>query len=156
MRNTTLRPKTVTALAVFGLALAGLAACSPSAAGPTTVPVDLAEYAIQPAVAEVAAGSVTFTARNIGPNDPHELVVVRTDLAGDALPTGADGRFDEAAPGVEVVGKIGELAVGAEGSATFDLPAGRYVLVCNVVEVEGDEEVEAHYAEGMHTAFTVR
>lgn len=155
MRNTTCRP-TVTALTGVGLTLAGLTACSPSNAGPTTIPVDLAEYTIQPAVAEVAAGPVTFDARNIGPNDPHELVVVRTDLAGDALPTGADGRFDEAAAGVEIVGKIGELSVGAEGSATFDLPAGDYVLVCNVVEVEGDEEVESHYAEGMFTALTVR
>lgn len=144
------------ALAGIGLTLAGLAACSPAAAGPTMVPIALAEYSIQPGVAEIAAGPVTFSARNIGPNDPHELVVVRTDLAGDALPTGADGRFDEAAAGVEIVGKIDELSVGAEGSATFDLPSGSYVLVCNLVEVEDDEEVEAHYAEGMHTAFTVR
>ncbi|RIL12129.1 hypothetical protein DCC79_02435 [bacterium] len=143
-------------LALAGLAVASLAACARGATGPAVIPVDLAEYTIHPAAAEVAAGQVTFTARNVGPSDPHELVVVRTDLAGDALPTGADGRFDEAGPGVTVIGEIEELAVGAEGSAMFDLPAGNYVLVCNVVEVEGDEEVEAHYAEGMHTAFTVR
>ena len=37
---------------------------------------------------------------------------------------------------------------------TANLEAGSYVLLCNIVEEE-DGETESHYAEGMHTSFTV-
>lgn len=137
------------------LAGALLAACNPGPADPTSVFVSLSEYEIKPQVAEVDAGDATFIARNVGPDDPHELVIVRTDLEADRLPTVADGSFDEAGSGVEVIGEIEELAVEGQNSATFSLPAGRYVLLCNVVEEEEDGELEAHFAEGMHTSFTV-
>lgn len=42
--------------------------------------------------------------------------------------------------------------MGETQSATFDLVAGTYVLLCNIYE---EEEQEAHYAEGMRVAFTV-
>jgi len=35
---------------------------------------------------------------------------------------------------------------------TVDLEAGSYVLICNIFD---DAENEAHYQEGMRTAFTV-
>jgi hypothetical protein len=38
---------------------------------------------------------------------------------------------------------------------TLDLEAGTYLLLCNVVEEEETGEVESHFAEGMHTTFTV-
>ena len=40
-------------------------------------------------------------------------------------------------------------------TTTLDLEAGDYVLLCNIVEEEEDGEVESHFAEGMHTTFTV-
>lgn len=130
-----------------------LAACAgqPTA---TTVEVMLVEFAVIPDVTEVPAGEVTFQATNDGPNDPHELVVIKTDLAPAALPTDQDGAVDEAGSGIEVLGEIEEFAVGGTESMTLTLEPGSYVLICNLVEME-DGEVEAHYAMGMRTAFTV-
>jgi hypothetical protein len=81
-------------------------------------------------------------------------VVIHTDLAPDALPTADDGSVDEAGEGIEVIGEIEEFAPGESQTGTFDLAAGSYVLICNVVEEE-EGEVEAHYHLGMHAAFTV-
>ncbi len=101
---------------------------------------------------EVAAGDVTFTAVNAGDED-HELVVVKTDTAPDALPV-VDGKVDEATAG-EVIGEIEEFASGGEEAATFTLTPGNYVLFCNITETEASGEIESHYEEGMHTAFVV-
>lgn len=101
------------------------------------------------------AGSVTFNAQNAGPDDPHELVIVRTDLPASELPTREDGAFDEDAEGVEVLAEIEEFAVGGTESLTLDLAAGHYALLCNLVEVEDDGAVESHYKMGMWTDFEV-
>ena len=100
------------------------------------------------------AGSVTFNATNIGPMDPHELVVVKTDIPAGELPTREDGSFDEDAEGVEVIGEIEEFDVGLTESMTLDLEPGNYVLLCNLVEEE-DGAIEAHYQMGMWVAFEV-
>lgn len=124
---------------------------TPEAAG---VDVRLLEYQIVPDPTSASAGPVTFNARNVGGED-HELVVIRTDLDEGALPTRDDGAVDENGAGVEAIGEIEEFAAGGEESATFDLEAGSYVLICNIVETEDDGTVVSHYAEGMHTAFIV-
>jgi hypothetical protein len=118
------------------------------------IDVRLLEFTVAADPTSASAGEVTFNAANIG-QDPHELVVIRTDLAPEALPTSEDGSVDEAGEGIEVIGEIEEFAAGGEESATFTLEAGSYVLICNVVEEEDDGTVESHYAEGMHTAFIV-
>lgn len=118
------------------------------------VNVTLQEFAVIPDVLSVPAGSITFNAQNIGPMDPHELVVVKTDLPASGLPTREDGAFDEEADGVEIIGEIEEFAVGTTESATWDLAAGHYVLLCNLVEME-DDGLEAHYALGMWIDFEV-
>jgi len=118
----------------------------------TTVAVTLQEFAIAATPASVAAGSVTFDAENIGPEDQHELVVVRTDLAPDALPTNADGSVNEEGEGVEALDEIPEFDVGGTQSLTLELEAGSYVLICNIYTAE---EQEAHYQEGMRLGFTV-
>jgi hypothetical protein len=41
-------------------------------------------------------------------------------------------------------------------SGTFDLTAGRYVLVCNLVQDEPDGTRESHYLMGMAIEFTVK
>ncbi len=120
--------------------------------GPSTVEVTLQEFAVLPATTTVSAGSVTFEATNDGPDDDHELVVIRTDLEPQSLPTAADGSADEAGDGIEVIGEIEEFAPGGTESATFELTAGSYVLICNIYD---DSEQEAHYLEGMRAAFTV-
>lgn len=141
------------ALAIVALAIVACGSSSPTAtpAGPTAVDVTLQEWAVVPASTAIKAGKVTFNAKNVGPVDAHELVVIKTDLGALALPTGADGKVDEEGAGMEVIGEIAEFAVGATASGTFDLAAGKYVLICNVLDAEGD----AHYGKGMAIAITV-
>lgn len=131
----------------------GSVACS-SDDGGGTVEVTLQEFAIAANPTSIGAGEVTFEATNDGPADPHELVVFRTDLAPDALPTGDDGGVDEEGEGVELIDEIEEFPVGETQSMTLDLDAGSYVFICNIVEEE-DGVPESHYQEGMRLAFTV-
>jgi uncharacterized cupredoxin-like copper-binding protein len=139
-------------LALGGL-LAGCGGDDTSAAdGATTVDVTLQEFAVLPSTTSVAAGSVTFNATNEGPNDQHEMVVVRTDLDPGSLPTDESGKVDEEGEGIEAIDEIAEFDVGGTESLTVDLDAGNYVLICNIYD---ETEQEAHYQLGMRTAFTV-
>ena len=142
----------VTVLGALGALALVSTACG--GGGGVTVKASLSEWAITIDRDSVAAGEVTFEVENQGPADPHEFVVLKTDLAADALPTKPEGGVDEAGAGVEEIGEIEEFPVGESRSASFDLEAGSYVFICNLVE-EDDGEVEDHYAEGMTVAFTV-
>jgi uncharacterized cupredoxin-like copper-binding protein len=137
--------------APFLAAAVALPACG---GGGGTVEVGLSEFAVAVQPASVGAGEITFEVTNNGPNDPHEFVVVRTDLPVDQLPTKEDGSYDETAAGAEVIDEIEEFEVGRTESITLDLEPGAYVLLCNLVEEE-DGKLEAHYAEGMRAPFTV-
>jgi hypothetical protein len=117
------------------------------------VNVSLTEYVVTAEPPSVTAGSATFNAENIG-GEIHELVIIKTDLASDALPVLEDGSVDETGEGIEVIDEIEEFDAGGSESLTVDLEAGAYALICNVVEEE-DGETESHYAEGMHAPFTV-
>lgn len=127
---------------------------APTTTARTAVAVTLQEWSVLPAQASAPAGQVTFQAKNTGPKDPHELVVIKSDLEPGALPTTPEGKVDEEGAGIEVIGEIEEFKVGETRSSTFDLKAGSYVLICNVVEKE-EGKTEAHYQLGMRTAFTV-
>jgi uncharacterized cupredoxin-like copper-binding protein len=126
---------------------------SNSAAG-STVTVRLQEFAVLPTPASLAAGSITFQAENKGTAYAHEFVVVKTALAPDKLPTGADGSVNEDGAGIEAVGELEDIAVGTSKTATFTMAAGSYVLFCNVVETVGAQTL-VHYKLGMRAAFTV-
>jgi uncharacterized cupredoxin-like copper-binding protein len=129
------------------------ATASPTAsASPTAVAVTLQEWAVGTSVATAKAGSVKFTVTNQGPDDTHEFVVIKTDLSLIALPTDATGAVDEAGGGMEVKGEIEDVLVGTTQDVTLTLPAGAYVLICNIYD---ETELEAHYQEGMRTSFTV-
>ena len=167
------------AIPILALALLAATACGDADEiggegidGGGTVNVTLQEWAVIPAQDSVQAGSVTFDVTNEGPDHPHELVVVGTDLDPGALPTTHDGAVDEDGEGIEVIGEIEEFPPGESREATFDLEPGSYVLVCNVVamagehgggheeeeEMEGEggmEEMEIHYLLGMRASFTV-
>lgn len=153
-------------MAVGVVALA-VAACTPAATGTAsvsasastsasedmaagTVNVTLQEFSVIPDPTTVPAGEVTFHVTNNGPDDVHEFVIFKTDLAADALPTAEDGSVDEEGEGVELIDEIEDVPVGESMDVTVSLDAGAYVLICNIVE--GDE---VHYAMGMRTAFTV-
>jgi cytochrome c oxidase subunit 4 len=105
--------------------------------------VSLKEFTIE-AAATVAAGDVTFDVRNDG-TASHNLRVIKTDLAPDALPMVA-GAVDETQ--LDVVATTSDLAPGrGSESVTATLEAGTYVLICNVV---------GHYQLGMHMLLTVQ
>jgi hypothetical protein len=151
---------TIGAAAVLAVGCSGGASPSPSAAGSspsaagTTVTVDLQEWAVVPATTSAPAGTITFDVTNIGPADPHEFVVFKTDLAHRSLPTKDDGAVDEEGDGVELIDEIEEFDVGTSQTITLDLEAARYVFVCNLVEEE-DGQLESHYQQGMSIEFTV-
>jgi uncharacterized cupredoxin-like copper-binding protein len=149
MKRTMLAAGIVLALVAVGCSSddssSGDGASSGGGSAGTSVDVDLKDFAITPDTTSIAAGSVTFDAHNSGPSE-HELVVLKTDLAADALPETEEGRVDEEGEGVEMIGEIEEFASGLDESATFDLAAGNYVLVCNI---------PGHYLSGMTIAVTV-
>ena len=107
----------------------------------SSVDVALAGFSVTPSVQSVAPGSVTFQANIVGGR--HQLTVIRTDLAPDALPL--DGTT-VAVGGLDVVGATDALAVGETAQVSATLAAGNYVLICNI---------PTHYDRGMRTAFTV-
>jgi len=154
------KPAFIIVAALVSVALIGSSVAAQEAedeeamASASEVNVTLQEWAVLPDTLSVPAGSVTFNATNIGPMDPHELVVVKTDIPAAELPTREDGAFDEEAEGVEVIGEIEEFDVGLTESLTLELAPGKYVLLCNLVEDE-DGAMEAHYQMGMWIDFEV-
>jgi uncharacterized cupredoxin-like copper-binding protein len=115
------------------------------------VHVTLDEWKIEAGPDTVAAGAVTFETTNVGEDD-HELVLVK-GAKPDQLSVTADGLDEAALPaGAEVLGEIEGFPGGEECEGTFELTAGDYALVCNIVEAS---EHEAHAQLGMVTAFTV-
>ncbi len=138
-------------LLAFALAAAALLlawqARGADAVNPAQVAVTLKDFTLTPAPATAPVGDVQFNATNQGAL-PHEVVVIKTDLAPNALPRRpAVDRVDEAAAG-EVIGEIEhtQLGPGQSASAVMTLTAGKYVLICNV---------EGHYTAAMYSAFTV-
>ena len=115
---------------------------APGGAG-AAIAVALREWAIAPALAAAPAGEVAFEAVNEG-SLAHDLWVIRTDLAADALPV-AGGAV--AAGEGALAGRSGNVAARASARLALRLEAGRYVLICNVA---------GHYELGMRAAFAVR
>jgi hypothetical protein len=141
-----------------GTASGQAAACKPvgdAGSSDATIAVQLKEWSVLPARADVPAGTVTFDANNTG-TDAHELVVVRADDPA-TLPLAADGTVDEdKLPEGAFVGEIEPFPAKQHCTGTFQLSAGRYALFCNILETEADGTKENHYANGMRTAFEVR
>jgi len=159
------RTMIISFLAALAVA-AAVAGCSGSAASPTappataipaataatasTVEVSLQEWAVVPASTSVPAGTVTFNVKNTGPKSVHEMVVVKTDLAPEALPMNADGSINEDGAGVEAIGEVEDVEVGGSKQVTLDLAPGKYLLLCNIVDGG-----TVHFKQGMRTAFEV-
>ena len=134
------------------------AACKPvgdRSKSDATIAVELKEWTVIPARADAPTGTITFEARNTG-EDAHELVVVRADDPA-GLPLAADGTVDEEKlPEGAFVGEIEAFPAKQSCTGTFELPAGRYVLFCNLLETEADGTKENHFANGMRARFEVR
>ncbi len=135
-----------TFLALLGGALAALAGAgrgwgAEAREAATTVRVQLKEFKVIPSVRSVRAGRVVFAARNTG-RVPHNLVVLRTNLAPDKLPV-----VGSVAKELGRQGKTPVFGPGKTRRLALDLKPGKYVLICNV---------PGHYKAGMHVGFTVR
>jgi hypothetical protein len=115
------------------------------------VKATLKEWSVTPEVSQVESGNVRFVVANDG-SKPHELVIIRSDLIPDALPV-VSGKVDEER--VAIIDEIEPFAAGTTERKTFDLEAGKHVLICNIVEQVPGEPVESHYQNGMRTAFIV-
>jgi hypothetical protein len=136
----------VSALVIF------LVACGDEGEG-GDLEVTLSEFSVEIDEESLEEGPITFDIDNQGERE-HELLIVRTDVAADELPVNDDGSVDEDAGGVDVQQEIEEIESGDDTSRDYTLSPGAYVLLCNIVE-EIDGTQTSHYAEGMHTEFTV-
>ena len=145
--------------------LALASACSPTATtapapakAPAMTPnnavvrVVLDEWNIKPDISSVPAGKVSFVVVDEGKHE-HEVVVLKTDLAGNALVMRSDwdgvegsntDKVNEDASG-ENFGEV-EVEKGETAAGTFNLPPGHYVLLCNI---------KGHFRHKMFADFTV-
>jgi len=124
-----------------------------SATSAAKVKVALSEYKVDPTPTSAQAGKVDFVVINKG-SMTHEFVVVRS--ADGNLPVDASGAVDEAQiPTTDKLGELEDLERGDKATLDTTLTPGTYVLFCNIVETN-DGVTDSHYADGMHTTFTVR
>lgn len=115
------------------------------AAEASTVRVTASEWSLAPSVTSVKAGDVTFEVTNQGRAD-HEVVVLKSDLAANALMIKANGaEVDESASG-QIMGELKDIGPSQTNTVTLNLAPGRYVLVCNII---------GHYHAGMVTVLEV-
>ena len=116
--------------------------------GGTALTIKMSEYAFTPTDTTAPAGKITITAPNQGKLS-HELVLVHTNLAVDKLPLVPGGaEVDEDSFGeANLPGEIPDVEPGDTKSLTVTLPAGRYVVLCNI---------EGHYKAGMVGTLTVQ
>jgi uncharacterized cupredoxin-like copper-binding protein len=157
------RPKTFfVGIALASLSVGTMVACSSSSSSSepggsgsssvatsespegATVNATVKDFSVAVDQSSVPAGEITFVVTNEGPT-VHEFVVLKTDLPADQLPVENDA-VTEDADGIENAGEVEDVASGASEDLALQLEPGNYVLVCNI---------EGHYAQGMHTAFTV-
>ncbi|VWD34182.1 hypothetical protein BLA50215_04892 [Burkholderia lata] len=127
--------------------LAGVAALgmtSPASRAEQTVNATLLSNSIQLEPHNVKAGRVTLDVKNAASNNmEHELVLLRTDLADDALPVHKGQVLEH---NLKKIGEVEDIAPGKSKRASFKLTPGRYALICNK---------PGHYAAGMHTVLVV-
>lgn len=135
------RASRVLAILIGALIVGG--ACGGGTSEPTeqpTLSVELTDFAVKADPGTVKAGHVVFAVRNRAAM-AHELTIIRTDQAPDALPIDG-GKAKEDGK----VGGISSISAGVSRKLALELPAGHYDLICNV---------PGHYQLGMRTALTV-
>ena len=113
---------------------------APESAEQPTLSVELTDFAVKADPGTVKAGHNVFAIRNRA-SMIHDLVVIRTDLAPNTLPLDG-GKAKEDGK----VGGVANISAGISRKLVLELPAGHYVLICNV---------PGHYQLGMRAALTV-
>lgn len=123
------------------LALSGGGYYAYAAATATKVKVTEKEFKISASPTTAKAGTVTFAVKNTG-FLKHEFIVLKTNVAAGKLPI----KGNKAVLKGKVEGKINPFARGQTRTLTVKLPAGKYILLCNI---------PAHYKAGQRAAFKV-
>lgn len=127
----------------------------PSREAPTSITVNLKNWAVEPSATTVKAGTVRFTATHEDEDHgsehgeaeagaTHQLVVAPLE---DGAEIG-EGNFGRPAL------NLADIGVGEEKSGEAELQPGRYELSCLVVEEVDGEDVN-HYDEGMYALLVV-
>ncbi len=112
-----------------------------------TVAVALDEYSFDPSTVEVAVGTVTFAATNVG-EEEHELAFLP---GGGDIPLTGGGEPDEDALAAAGAFELEAFGPGQTCNATYELTAGAYTLFCIVQAADG----ETHLAKGMRGQLVV-
>ena len=144
---------TITAALAFStLGLVGCGTDPSDGAGSDAAPVvsnkitgTVEEWKVNVSAQSAEAGEVIFAIANYG-SIQHEFLVTKTSYEPGKIPIGSDNRFDEEDKGLSVADEIPEWAVNESKVLKVNLEAGTYELLCNIA---------GHYANGMHTSFTV-
>jgi len=124
---------------LLAVALVACAEAPAFEAGAVQLVAELKDYSVNLSVSEVKAGALKIGIRNRG-SQPHDFLVVRTDLAPDQLPYDA-GLAKAKEDGV--VGKTRDVRAGGTAALSVTLGPGSYVVICNVA---------GHYQLGMRAA----
>ena len=93
----------------------------------------------------VKAGKVHFSVTNWSRAMVHEMLVVSVENLNAPLPYDYGAAAIPEAQ-VKVLGEVDKLGANETGSLDLDLPAGNYLLICNVAD---------HFASGMVAPLTV-
>lgn len=132
-------------LFVATLAAVALAAGIPlalAATAKTPVKVTEKEFKVTPVPVKAPPGFVNFKVKNTGALK-HEFIVLKSKVAAGKLPV----KNNKAVLVGKVYGKIAPFGSGKTRALVVKLPAGKYILLCNV---------PAHYKAGQRAAFTVK
>ena len=120
------------------------------AASPTVVNADLwnkpdGSQGVTLSTDHVKPGKVLFKVKNISTDEDHELLLIKTDLAPEALPMDKDGvRVEE--DKLKDLKELGDVHPGKSRNTTLTLKAGKDLLFCNEA---------GHFKAGMYATFTV-
>ena len=127
-----------------------LAAGLAPALADTTVHVKLTgesheQMGLEVSPASAPAGRIEFDVTNAAAKTGHEMILVKVASKDAKLTVDpAKNRVNEAA--LKSLGEVSNLKAGASGVLKANVPAGDYILFCNV---------KGHYEAGMAAHFTV-
>ena len=125
----------------------------------STAKITLQEYSITAHPGLLQSGKVKLEVANVG-SITHELVIFRAaspasipkvKVAGERSVGAID---EEAVAETDKMGETGDVKAGTTVTKTFELPAGTYVIFCNIDNKIGGKAVN-HFTHGMVATLTV-
>ncbi|MEO8457080.1 MAG: hypothetical protein ABI559_04640 [Chloroflexota bacterium] len=136
----------------FALLAVGIA-CSSNDDKGGKIQITITDTGITVSPNSVVKGPIEFDVKNDG-KEKHNLLIIKTNLPADKLPTNADGSVNEGGADVDVQKKIDDVDGGDDTSRTYSLDPGSYVLISNDVTDSNGTKV-ADYTTGLHATLTV-